>query len=254
MRADELPAFFDELATWASAVGSAASTSAYGPEADQVVELRPAAEQPERGLAIVIHGGFWRAPFTRRNTSALAAALSASGWTSANIEYRRLGPGAYAPMLADVAAARAHLGQFDRAVAIGHSAGGHLALWLAAEGAVDAAVALGGVCDLTDAFRAGLGDGAVAEFLGGAPHEVPEAYARADPALRLPLGRPQILIHGDADDRIPIDHARRYAARATAAGDECVVLTVDGGHFDPIDPRTAIWPTIVGAVNGVSQQ
>lgn len=251
MRPEELPAFFDELAAWADDLAPVVSTSAYGPHPDQVIDLRTPPEQRGLRLALVLHGGFWRAPYTRRNTSAVAAALSAAGWATANVEYRRLGPGAYEPMLEDVAAARAHLATYERAVAIGHSAGGQLALWLAAEGAVDAAVALGGVCDLEDAFRADLGDGAVAEFLGGAPDEVPEAYARADPALRLPLGRPQILVHGSADDRVPVEHAQRYAARARAAGDDCVLLPVDGGHFEPIDPRTAVWPTIVGAVNGL---
>jgi acetyl esterase/lipase len=207
------------------------------------------AEKPARGLALVIHGGFWRPHFTRRNTAAVAAGLAAAGWATANVEYRRLGPGAYAPMLDDVAAARARLARFEPAVAIGHSAGGHLALWLAAEGAVDAAVTLGGVCDLEDAFRTNLGGGAVAELLGGGPEEAAGAYDLADPGRRLPLGRPQVLVHGRADDRVPIDHARRYAARARAAGDDCRLVHVDGGHFEPIDPRSAAWQPIVAAMD-----
>ena len=245
MRAEQLPTFFDELSAWADDVGIAASASAYGAHEDQVVDLRLPAQRPGRGLAIVIHGGFWRPSFTRRNTSAVASALAAAGWTTANVEYR--------PMLDDLVAARAHLRQFDRAVAIGHSAGGHLALWLAAEGAVDAAAALGGVCDLEDAFRADLGDGAVAELLGGGPNEAPDAYALADPGRRLPIGRPQLLVHGSADDRVPIEHARRYEARARAAGDDCRLLELDAGHFEPIDPRSDAWPSIVAAIEGLAE-
>ena len=76
---------------------------------------------------------------------------------SANVEYRRLGPGAYRPMLHDVAAARRRLERFHPAVALGHSAGGHLALWLGAEEAGRRVLALGGVCDLARAADAELG-------------------------------------------------------------------------------------------------
>jgi dipeptidyl aminopeptidase/acylaminoacyl peptidase len=248
VRPDELPAFFDGLAAWAADAGIPAVTSEYGPHEDQVVDLRLPEGAPARGLALVLHGGFWRPAFTRRNTAALAVALASAGWATANVEYRRLGPREYRPLLEDVAAASVHVPRFERTVAIGHSAGGHLALWLAAEGAADAAVALGGVCDLEDAFRAGLGSGAVAELLGGGPDEVREAYDLADPGRRLPLGRPQVLVHGSADDRVPIEHARRYAARAREAGDDCRLVEVDADHFAPIDPRSPAWRTIVEAM------
>ena len=69
-----------------------------------------------------------------------------------------------------------------------------------------------------------------------------------DPAARLPLGAPQVLVHGADDDRVPLVHARRYAALAAAAGDDCRVVEVEGGHFDPIDPRSAAWPSVLAAV------
>jgi acetyl esterase/lipase len=251
VRPEELPAFFDDLAAWAEDRGPTAETLAYGSHDDQVLDVRRPEDGSARGLAVVLHGGFWRAQFTRRNTAAVAAALTSAGWVTANVEYRRLGRGAYRELLEDVAAATAHAPRSGRTVAIGHSAGGHLALWLAAKGAVDAAVALGGVCDLEDAFRAGLGDGAVEEFLGGAPEDAPEAYDLADPARRLPLGAPQVLVHGRADDRVPVEHARRYADRARAAGDDCRLVEVDGGHFEPIDPRSTAWRTIVDTMEAL---
>jgi acetyl esterase/lipase len=248
MRAEELPAFFDELERWVGGRDGAAELVEYGDHEDQVVELRRSTTQGPQPLAIVLHGGFWRAGFTRRNTTALAVALTDAGWASANVEYRRLGPGAYQPMLDDVAAARRHLDGFAPVVAVGHSAGGHLALWLGAERLVDACVALGGVCDLAEAARAGLGDSAVQEFLGGSEDEVPEAYLVADPGARLPLDVPQLLVHGVDDDRVPLSHAKAYAVRAGAAGDDCRVVELDAGHFEPIDPRSRVWPDVLGAL------
>jgi acetyl esterase/lipase len=255
VRSEELPAFFDALDEWAVARPLPFETIAYGDDPAQVIELRlpPGQGVSLRPLALVLHGGFWRAGFTRRNTAAVAIALAEAGWPSANVEYRREGPGGWRAMLADVREARRSLESFDRAVAIGHSAGGHLALWLAAEGAVDVAVALGGVCDLVAAAQAGLGDDAVQELLGGAPAEVPDAYRIADPAARLPLGAPQRLVHGVDDDRVPIGHALQYAREARLAGDDCRLSELACGHFEPIDPRSAVWPAVLEAIAGASE-
>ena len=249
MRSEELPAFFDGLERWARGRDGTAELVTYGEHHDQVIELRRGSTPGVQPLAIVLHGGFWQAGYTRRNTTALAVALVESGWSSANVEYRRLGPGAYRPMLDDVAAARRSLVGFHPVVAVGHSAGGHLALWLGAEGLVDACVALGGVCDLAEAAHAELGERAVQELLGGSPEEVPEAYEVADPGAHLPLGVPQLLIHGVGDDRVPLSHAQAYAAQARAAGDDCRVVELAAGHFEPIDPRSSVWPHVLGAVD-----
>jgi acetyl esterase/lipase len=246
----ELDRFFEELHGWALARSALVQTVAYGDHSDQVLDLY-GSERKDATLVLVLHGGFWRASFTRRNTAAVAVALAEAGWASANVEYRRLGPGEYRPMLDDVARARTRLDSFERVVAVGHSTGGQLALWLAAEGLVDAAVTLGGVCDLRAAAADGLGGDAVVELLGGSPADVP-ASRDVDPAARLPLGRRQVLVHGVDDDRVPIDHARRYAERASAAGDDCRLVEVDGGHFAPVDPRSTAWPRVVEVVASLS--
>ena len=253
MKPDELAAFLEALDNWAGERDAPMTTLSYGDHDDQLLDLH-GSDAEDGPLVMVLHGGFWRAPFTRRSTRALAVALSQAGWRCANVEYRRLGPGAYRPMLDDVRRARERLAEFDSAIAVGHSAGGHLALWLAAEGLTDAAVALGGVCDLEAGFAAGLGDNAVAELLGGSPGDVPQAYAFADPAARLPLGRRQVLVHGTEDDRVPIDHALRYAERATVAGDDCVVVELDAGHFEPIDPRSTAWPSVVDVLSSLARK
>jgi acetyl esterase/lipase len=249
----DVQAFLDGLSNWATARSARVETLAYGDHPDQVIDLRfPVGESLP--LALVLHGGFWRPPYTRSSTDALCVALAEAGWATANVEYRRTGPGGWEPMLADVASARRALDGFSPVIAIGHSAGGHLALWLAAEGAVDAAAALGGACDLRRAAAERLGDGAAQELLGGEPDAVPAAYAAADPAARLPLGVPQLLVHGVADDRVPIEHARAYAAQATAAGDHCALLELSCDHFAPIDPRAAAWPAVLAALEDCARK
>jgi acetyl esterase/lipase len=249
---EQLPAFFGELTAWAEGQGVPAELVRYGGDPDQELELRlPEGPEPHPA-AIVLHGGFWRAGFTRANTTALSVALTQAGWATANVEYRRLGPGAYRPLLDDVASAGRRLGELlelEDSVAIGHSAGGQLALWLAAHGGARSAVALGGVCDLAAAAAAHIGADAVVEFLGGPPETAAPAYAEADPAQLLPLAVPQLLVHGVKDDRVPLELARAYAARARTAGDDCRLLELrEADHFDLIDPRHAVWPRIVGAL------
>lgn len=195
-----------------------ATTEAYGPHPDQVFDLRDG----DGPLVLVLHGGFWRQPYARDLMDGFCEALAREGFRTANVEYRRLGPGRSRELLDDVAAAARAI---DADVAVGHSAGGHLALWLAAEGLVPAAVALGGVSDLGLAAELGIGDDAVRELFG-------DDFARADPAQRLPFDAAQVLVHGTADDRVPIEIARSYAARAG-----CPLVELDGAdHFQLIDP------------------
>lgn len=235
----DVPSFFAELGAWAAVTGPRPAVRAYGGHPDQVADLRGGSGR----VAVVIHGGFWRAGFTRANTTAVAAALAEAGWTTWNLEYRRIGAGGgYPQTLDDVAAfCREFVG--PGAVAIGHSTGAQLALWAAAEGLVGAAVALGGVCDLRAAAAADLGDGAVLEFLGRRPEEIPDA----DPAQRLPLGLPVLVVHGDRDDRVPFQQALAFAA---AAGAELLELP-GADHFDVVDPRSAWWPEIEEAIGAL---
>jgi pimeloyl-ACP methyl ester carboxylesterase len=217
-------AFIDELDAWADERDPGAETVAYGDHPDQVADVRRGGER----VAAIVHGGFWRPAFTRRNTRALAVDLALQGWTTWNIEYRR---GGVAETLPDVAAALQLTGP---ATAIGHSAGGHLVLWAAAEGLVERAVSLAGVTDLARAARERIGDGAAVEFAGDEPP------AHADPMRRLPLRAPALLAHGTEDDRVPVAYSRDFAA---AAGVE--LLEFPGtGHFEPIDPRTPQWAQV----------
>jgi acetyl esterase/lipase len=249
----DVPAFFAELGAWAAGRGVPATRHAYGPADDQHADLRlPETAGPHR-VAVVIHGGFWRAAYTKQNTAAVAVALTELGWATWNIEYRR-GDG-YSATLDDVRAACDALRGLDApldlgsVVAVGHSAGGQLALWAGAEGLVSAAAALAGVCDLDGAARDDLGDGAVVAFLGGDSEAVAHAYARADPLRRLPVRAPVLLVHGTTDDRVPITQSRAYRDAAAAAGDACRLVELEGAdHFDVIDPRSDAWPAVAGGL------
>jgi pimeloyl-ACP methyl ester carboxylesterase len=181
------------------------------------------------------------------------------GGRRGNVEYRRAGCGGGVPQTWDDAlAAVRFLDRIDapvdrsRMVTIGHSAGGHLALWCASSLPVIAAVSLARVCDLTVAAAARLGNDAVTRFIGCAPSQCPAAYAAVDLVCRLPTAVPQLLVHGGADDVVPVELSRRYAALAHEAGHRCQLIELSGvGHFEFIDPRTAAWETVLQSLNTV---
>jgi acetyl esterase/lipase len=212
-------------------------------------------------VVVLIHGGFWRAAYDLGLMRPLAADLAARGIAAWNLEYRRVGQpgGGWPGTLNDVAAgvdalavAAPGLGlDLDRVALVGHSAGGHLALWAAGPPLpgspprrvlARAAVSLAGVADLEAGDAERLGNGAVAAFIGAGRADAPERYLAASPIACLPLGIPQLLVHGDADDDVPVAQSRAYAAAAGAAGDHAELLELAGeGHFVVIDPSSAAW-------------
>jgi acetyl esterase/lipase len=193
---------------------------------------------------VVLHGGFWRDRYGLDLMDALCADLARRGYEAWNVEYRRLGSGGGWPnTFDDVRAAVEGAGR--PLVTIGHSAGGHLAVWLGAEIGASLAVAQAGVVDLESAWRLGLSGRAAGELVGGAPDEVPERYASASPAARLPLGVPQLLVHGRRDDTVPVEMSRAYAVHAREAGDTIELVETDEGHFECLEPNSASWAAIV---------
>jgi dipeptidyl aminopeptidase/acylaminoacyl peptidase len=248
----DVQAVIAELSEWTAAQGRTPRTHRYGAEPDHEADLlMPEGDGPHR-LAVLLHGGFWRARFTRSTMTALAVDLADRGWATWNVEYRRVGTGGGVPeTLDDVRAAIDALTGVQapvdaaRVVVIGHSAGGQLALWAAGLASVVAVVSLAGVCDLGSAARMRIGDGAALEFTGGTPEERPEAYAAADPVRLLPAGAEVLLVHGDADDRVPVEQSRNYARASRDAGGRCELLELAGAdHFAVIDPRTQAWSSV----------
>jgi acetyl esterase/lipase len=244
----------------------------YGDAPEQFADLRlPKGDGPFPALAF-IHGGFWRARYDLIHAGHLCAGLSAAGIATWNLEYRRIGndgggwPGTFQDVAAGLAklftVAPEHRIDPGRVVVMGHSAGGHLALWSAGLSRVPAvspihseqlsmlgAVSLAGAVDLREAWRLRLSGGVVRELLGGTPEQVPERYAAASPAELIPLGVRQLLIHGADDDIVPLSISEGYREVATESGDDIALLALPNtDHFAVIDPDSAAWPGILSAV------
>lgn len=234
----------------------------YGPHPDQFGELYlPTGPPVERGTVVVIHGGFWRARYDCALGRPLAADLVRRGYRVWNIEYRRVGAGGGWPQtLDDVSAAIDHLAALDvdtsAVVAIGHSAGGQLAVWAAGRSApavpVTGVISQAGVLDLATAARRSVGHTAVPDLLGGLPDEFPERYRAADPIQRAPLPAPVLCLHSAADDEVPLAQSQAYVAAATAVGADARLIESGGDHYTLIDPASADWALTVQELAALS--
>ena len=241
----------------------------YGPDPDQYAELYlPEGERV--GVAVVIHGGFWRAAYDASLGRPLARDLEARGWAAYNVEYRRVGRGGGWPAtLQDVSDAIDLLSELDldlsRVVAIGHSAGGHLATWAAGRAGLPASapgasprvpvtgvVSQAGVLSLRAGAATGVGGTAIPDLLGGSPDQVPERYDWADPIARVPLAVPMVCIHGHDDDSVPFTQSEDYVAAASEAGAVVELVVCDGGHMAHTDPASGAWAAVLGALPRLS--
>jgi acetyl esterase/lipase len=230
----------------------------YAAHDDGIIDVHlPAGAARPRPLVVYVHGGFWRQRWDRRHARPLADARAAAGYVVAVPEYRRVGgEGGWPTTALDVEAALAATPRLlaeagvttTATTLVGHSAGGHLVLWLAnRQHPVDRVVALAPVGDLRAAADQGLGSGATVALLGGTPREVPAAYDAADPATRL-LDRPTadvVVVHGDQDEDVPVGLSRGLVARHGWL-DYRELTGV--GHSDVIDPLSSAWPAVLDAI------
>ncbi len=237
-------------------------TTAYGPDPAQVYDVRVPTTDPNGTTVVVVHGGFWRAEWDREHAAGEAQAFADAGHHVAVVEYRRTGmpgggwPGTFADVSAAVDAVRADPTLPDRCVLVGHSAGGHLVALAAARPqahGLAGVVALAGCVDLAATRDLGLGTGAAALFMGSGADD--EAWRVADPA-RNPPNVPVVLVHGDADDTVPIAVAESYVrALAAHTGHAAVDLRPVAGadHFAVIDPAAAAFAQVQAAVTGLTR-
>jgi acetyl esterase/lipase len=243
----------------------------YGFHASQRADLYLPRGPGPHPVMVLIHGGSWHRRYGKIVMRGLAGDLVRRGWAVWNVEYRRLdGGGGWPTTFEDVALAIDHLGELEdprldleRITFLGHSAGGHLALWAAgrpnlpagAPGALDGpprvhptrVISQAGVADLARAYRYWNG-GAARALMGGAPDEVPKRYAAGDPIRLLPLDIPVLLVHGARDETVSVKLSRSYADAALAAGGEVELVEIQGEagkHRAHIDPRGEAWAAVV---------
>jgi len=220
---------------------------------------------PARGTVVLIHGGFWRGtPDYFDGPTPLAHALVAQHWHVWQIEYRQTpNGGGWPTTLDDLAAGVEHLAAAARehgldtgpVVTVGHSAGGHLAVWALSRPEaglrLTEAVSLAGALDLALGEAEGMGDGAVVDFLGGTSEEHPVRYAAADPTRRIVPGSPVRIVHGDRDDVVPLNQSEAYADAARRAGQDVALTVVHGDHKVVIEPQGEAFDALLAALDGV---
>jgi acetyl esterase/lipase len=232
---------------------------AYGSDPNQFIEVRFPSGKAAHPVLLNLHGGYWRAKYDLTHAGHLCEALRGAGVATFNVEYRRVGnpgggwPGSFADIRSAWRYVRQESGRFHldlhRLVVMGHSAGGQLALCLAAhETSIRSAIALAGVVDLKKAFALHLSNDAVVEFLSGTPKQVPEHYREADP-MELNVPARQWLIHGSGDDTVPVEFSREYVDQKKRIGEQVQLIEIERcGHFEPIDPDSAPFQKVKAAV------
>lgn len=242
----------------------------YGEGDLQFGELRVPDDKGKYPVVVFIHGGCWLSSFNLDHVSQVSADLVKAGFAVWTPEYRRVGNdgGAWTGTFDDAGAFMDHLRTMERdypidlnkVIVMGHSAGGHLALWVACRKnlptdspiytenplPVDGVIALAPITDLAayDEVKNSCSS-AVIGLMGGSITEVPERYEVASPINQLPLNVPTYLVHGSIDNIVPINQSTNYVTVAKTANDNAEVVTIEGaGHFDMVSPFSVAWGEI----------
>lgn len=227
-------------------------------------------------LVVFYHGGWWKSAYDLGYAGHLCAALKAEGIACWSVEYRRVGftGGGWPATFQDAAAgfdfvatlAQQYPIDLARVFTAGHSAGGHLAFWIAGRHHIDSrseiyeprpkvplagALSLAGAVDLrltvdlSGYFTFAHDKEEVFALMGGRPEDLPNRYRSGNPGDLLPFHVPQVLLQGTDDDQIPPDLPRRWATMARAVAETVTVTTIpSAGHFDIVDPQSFAWPVV----------
>ena len=251
----------------------------YGADANQFAELRLPSGAGPHPVVVLVHGGCFKTYGSFADLAAMGDALKGRGIATLNVEYRRVDQagGGWPNTYLDVghavdhvrSLAKAHRLDLSRVVIVGHSAGGHLAMWAAARSrvprgsalymvnplAVRGVVDLAGPLDLTtnvEGYEGLCRDRVITNLMGGTPASVPERYAQASPMKLVPLGVPQVVVVGEHEEYVPLPLARSYVQAAERTGDRVRLIVIPGvGHFEIASPRAAIWPKVESAIRSL---
>lgn len=253
--AQDAPVPFTAVADSARRAPAAEHRIAYGSAAQQFAELRLPRGAGRHPVVFLIHGGCWLNAYGVDHVAGVAESLRQRGVAVFAVEYRRVGddgagdPGTFNDVRAAFdtlnAIAPRHGIDRSRLALMGHSAGGHLALWLGSEPGVDVRgiVSLAGVTDLSGfATPSGCGSG-VTRMMGGAPDERRAQYRAASPLYRSApaVGTAVVMVAAEGDRIVPASEAERYVARFPDAR----IVRVPGGHFDLVAPWTPAWTRVL---------
>ena len=239
---------------------------------------RPAHTASPPPVVVMIHGGCWQASVATHTIMDWAAAdLASRGIAVWNIEYRGVDQpgGGYPGTFEDVAAAVDKLaaeaetrglrrGPF---VVLGHSAGGHLALWTAARRRlprtsplwrahpmpVKAVIDIAGIPNLETDLDTVCGTDPVHAMTGAPTPKRPDVFADTSPAHLAPTGVPTWVIHGQDDSTVFARVGAAYADLARRQGDHVQVSTPPGGHTEEISPGTPAWDEIAALAVRLAQ-
>jgi acetyl esterase/lipase len=239
----------------------------YGDDPLQFADLRLPPGDGPHPVAVFVHGGCWLADYDITHSGKLTAALARAGIATWSLEYRRVGDegGSWPGTFADVARGAAHLRtvaadhdlDLDRVIVAGHSAGGHLALWLASETVAEVepaelpdwrgVLALAPAADLGFLHEQGTCGDVVDALLGGGPADHPDRYDLADPVRFAAGDAPRVVLTG-LHDEMWTPPGLRYLEAVAARGEEVRHIVADeSGHFEMIDPDSSTWPLVLGA-------
>jgi acetyl esterase/lipase len=247
----------------------------YGPEETQFGDLfLPRRQQSKDPVPVVIlaHGGCWRDRFGLAPLGQLARRMSDLGAAVWSVEFRRLGGGGGWPTtFTDIAAgadflrtlANSHSLDLSRVIAAGHSAGGHLALWLAARHTlaptaelfspaplpIQSVISLAGIPDLEMAQSEGICAGAPGELMGGEAHAFAARYREGSPHRCLPLGVPHVHIVGEQDTLVPAAYVTRFVDFASGQHEDVTLHIVpNAGHFEIVNAQSFAFETVAAAL------
>ncbi|SFS52778.1 alpha/beta hydrolase family protein [Marininema halotolerans] len=248
----------------------------YGNHPSQYGDLRLPTSLGRSPIVVSIHGGFWQSKYGLELNDPIVEDLTRRGYATWNIEYRRVGEngGGWTGTFDDVIDAINQLTQLEksypldlsRIVILGHSAGGHLALWLASRNhtqndafektlriPIKHVISLAGITDLKRTWEihleSGLDGSLVSSFLDGTPHEVPDRYRLASPIEQLPIPATQLLIHGELDRHVPVELSIAYHQKAVEQGAHVRLLTLpEAEHFQLIDPASSAWKSVIDSL------
>ncbi|MFC2157999.1 alpha/beta hydrolase family protein [Acidobacteriota bacterium] len=245
----------------------------YGDSPLQFGELRLPQGDGPFPVVVIIHGGCWMAAYDLNHISPLAGAITELGFATWSLEYRRIGNegGGWPGTFLDVAAgvdflqelARKFPLRLNRVILLGHSAGGHLALWSAGRGNLPrtslvfketpiqalSVISLAGIGDLKEATTSKICGSSVAQLMGGDEVQFPARYSEGSPMELLPLGVRQILIQGREDPIVPLDSVKAYYTEARALKDSIQLIEVSkAGHYELVIPDSNAWPAVKKAL------